>query len=264
MTTLTLDRARFPDLAPDALAYGSDPERRLAAIEIAREHELLDRIRQGVYWGKDDDDVPRGCLIGCMTHSAQHSEMQARYGIPETLAWLCDRIFEALPTPEAPSFVPAVMEAIPAGSDLSGVLDRWRLWMLRDLLGLLSLKDDVWRAVQGMGDLFARRVAGDEPSEGEWGRAAEAARAALEARTVLATRYTGAVWACRAAEEACVVKSAGDAVAAKSAWAAEDAWLPRDARRTGATAWGRRAREELLRLLRDAPVVGADVPKEDK
>lgn len=233
-TGLTLDLNRFALLSEDAPAYGGDPERKAAAVQIAQEHERLDRIVQGRYWTREDgENAPRGCLIGCMTHSGDHEQMQALYGVPYTIARLCDYIFENLPADEAPMFVPAVMEAIPTGADLSGVMDRFRAWMLRDLLNIPDLAADVRAAVEGMAVLFERRVAGDEPTETEWQAAADAAWDA---------------WDAGDARDAWAARAAYDARAARAAWDAGDA------RAAETCAWGKCARDVLLGILREAAV----------
>lgn len=152
-------------------------------------------------------------------------------GSASALAYLYDHIFEALPEAERKYWPEQHLEATPVGADLSGVMDRFRAWMLRDLLSIPDLAPDVYAAVEGMAVLFERRIAGDEPTEAEWDKAAWAARDVRDARVAWAARDAWAAWVARDA---------------RAAWVARDASVAGDA-------WGTRARDTLLKLLSEAP-----------
>ena len=139
------------------------------------------------------------------------------------IAYLIDQIFESLPLKTAVDWPVRAMSAIPTGADLSGVWDRWCVWMLRRLIAGAPAGADM-ASVAAMASLFERAVAGDEPTDAEW--AAEAAEAAWAAE---AARAAEAAWAARAAE------------AARAAWAAEAARA------------AEAAANELVRILRTAP-----------
>ncbi len=150
-----------------------------------RAHAEADEIVQGQYW-RDG----KGCAVGCLTHdpTGGHDRFPDLFGVPTPLAYLVDRLFEMQTPADAQRWPLRIMSAIPAGTDLSQVVDRWLLWMLRDLDAVAGENRGV---VSRMADLFERRVSGDEPSESEWreaARAAGAARAAWDAEDALVTR----------------------------------------------------------------------------
>jgi hypothetical protein len=187
----------------------------LARLE---EHRAADEIVQGLYWASKGSG--RGCAVGCLTHNPTggHRAFPKLWGIPVQLAYLIDNLFEALPLEEAKAWPQRIMSAIPVGADLSGVWDRWALWMLVDPQhGVARVSGASRGAVEAMGALFQRAVDGDEPPEEEWARTAEAARAAGAARAAWAAGAAWAAWAAWAA------RAAWAAEAAEAAWAAEAA-----------------------------------------
>ena len=210
----------------------------LARLE---EHRELDEIVQGLYWVGNGSW--KGCAVGCLTHDPKggHSAFPELWGIPVQLAYLIDGLFEALPLEEAKAWPQRIMSAIPVGADLSGVWDRWALWMLVDPeYGVARVARTSRGVVEAMGALFQRAVDGDEPSEEEWREAAGAAEAA---RVAWAAEAAWAAWAVR-----------------RAAWAAEAAWAARAAEAAEA-AWAAEAAEaatvqaqcdELVRLCEAA------------
>jgi hypothetical protein len=92
-----------------------------------RAHYEADEIVHGVYWQNG-----KGCAVGCTVHSTDHSGYEFFFGIPESLAYLEDAIFEGLPNKEAKDWPIAFMQAIPVGADLSDVTRRFFLAILGD------------------------------------------------------------------------------------------------------------------------------------
>lgn len=202
--------------------HGSVAEKKATLAQL-RAHRAADQIVKGSYWSDG-----KGCAVGCLTHSPDggHDQFPDRWGIPVQVAYLVDQLFELLPVEVAVEWPVRFMSAVPVGADLSGVWDRWCVWMLSGLV-----VDGVDGSVVVMRDLFVRAVAGDEPSVEEWSRAAWAAEAAWAARAAEAAR---AAWAARAARAAWAEGAAEAAWAAGAAWAAE-------------------ACDELVRLVKSAP-----------
>ena len=174
-----------------------------ATLKQLRAHRKLDQIVKGTYWQGNGDG--RGCAVGCLTHdpSGGHAKFPATWGVPQQIAYLMDQIFESLPLEEAKDWPVRIMSAIAPGADLSGVYDRWALWMLRRLTERAPAGTPM-AEVEVMASLFERVTSGDAPTDEEW--------------------------AARAAE---------------AAWAA------------GRREWGRAAADELVRLVKDAPLVAA-------
>jgi hypothetical protein len=159
------------------LSWHGDPELKARTVAEMQAHREADRLVRGQYW-----DNGKGCAVGCLTHDPDggHSQYPERWGIPEALAHLEDRIFEWLPNKDAQDWPVAFLEAIPVGADLSLVADRLKLWLLRDS-GLLDRSHtEVASAIDGVVALLARRLAGDEPSVDEWSSAARSAWSSAE------------------------------------------------------------------------------------
>jgi len=167
----------------NTLAWHSDPDLKTEVVARMKAHRADDSIIQGLYQQIDPDLASgyRGCLIGCTLpkrpadhDSGWHREVEALYGIPDSIGHLLDRIFENLPTEDGQHalFAVASIEAIPVGADLSLVASRLMLDILAEpAYGVLD------RAVAGSTrqatierviGLYRRRLAGDEPSRQEW------------------------------------------------------------------------------------------------
>jgi len=250
-------------------AWHNSPDLKTQVVDRLRQHRAADEIVHGVYQELDPDTASgyRGCAIGC-TLPAQpsynvdgidqitpgqgwHAQVEAEYGIPATIAHLIDGIFEALPTDrgEHADFAVAVIEAIPVGADLSLVSSRLMLDLLADpQRGMFQLCDegsDARTAVEAVAGLYVRRLAGDEPSEEDWDRAAWAAWAAGAA---------GAAWAARAAWAAEAAEAAWAAWAAEAARAAEAAEAARAAEAAEAAEAASWQAERLIHHLTTAPI----------
>lgn len=188
----------------DTLAYKGTMTK-TATLAQLREHRKLDQIVQGTYWVGNGKG--KGCAVGCLTHdpSGGHYQFPDKWGVPVQLAYLIDHIFESLPDDGTAQDWPVrIMAAIKVGSDLSGVFDRWALWMLRRLIEKAPAGTPM-AEVEVMASLFERETNDDPPSETEWTQAAWAAWAAEAARATRAAQATQAAsrheWGRAAADE---------------------------------------------------------------
>ncbi len=212
-------------------AYHGDPALRARTLAQMQAHHDADEIVQGTYWGRG-----RGCAVGCLTHDPHggHALYPVRWGIPELLARLEDRIFEGLSAEEARAWPIAFLGAIPLGADLSLVWPRFALAILTDeargVRRLTAEGSDQRAAVDRVGALFRRVVGGEGEvvSREEWGTAYAAAHAAA-------------------------AHAAADAAAAACAYAAADACAYAAADAAGRTHY-RWMADLLLALLAAAPV----------
>jgi len=100
---------------------------------------------------------------------------------------------------------------------MARIRDRFCAWVY----GPSGPGPDDLPAARAIGELFDRRVSGDEPMADEWDRAARAAWAARTARAAWAAWADWAAWAARAARTAWADWAAW---AARAAWAAWAAW----------------------------------------
>jgi len=196
-------------------------------------HYDADEIRRGFYW-KDG----KGCAVGCTIESKNepHKAFEEELGIPASIAHLEDTIFEGLSNGDAKKFPLRFLEAVPVKTDLSQVIPRFLVWLMKDLEKFTKPRSDQRKALQTVRKLYERRLAGETVPDEEFRAAAYDAAAydanadAADAATRSAARSAWAAWAANAA-----------AYAARSAYAAarsatDDAAAWADAEYTAADA----------------------------
>jgi hypothetical protein len=155
------------------LAYHGKQEEKSAILKQLRAHAKADEIRRGFYW-----EDGKGCAVGCTLHGSVHAEYEPRFGIPQVLARIEDRIFEGLPNAEAKKWPIAFMSAIKPGADLSDIWPQFAIWLLADPeKGVIRfVKTDAERAaIDGVAELYRQRVPRGDP---KWALAKKAAAAA--------------------------------------------------------------------------------------
>jgi len=242
------------------LAYHSNPKLKSAVLRQIRQHEQADRVIQGVYAKfTTRGTFARGCAVGCTLESLRRIEhlrtlehgdhaLYERYlGVPIALACLEDLIFEGLSRDEARTWPRRFARAIRPGADLSLVGPRF----LRGLLaepGAVQTQCARWPNIQpAVANVIALFnewfLSGQKPSTERWRVARDAAYAADADAAARAAYAAADAYAAYAAADA-----ASDAAAYAYAYAAADA------RRTEF----RRQSDLLLRLLREAPMGGAE------
>ena len=197
------------------IAFHGDPTIKATYLTRVRHHRQMDEIVQGVYY-ETDGPKPQMCSIGCTIHGSSHDDYARELGIPLTLVYLNERIFESLPARQAQIWPERFLSAIPVGADLDGVGDQFILWLLTDdgyNVGRFS-EESGKRAIDQVASLYRRKIAGDTILTQEW----EAARAAAEAAADSATRS-----ATRSAAEAAAEAAAWLAARAAAEWAARAA-----------------------------------------
>jgi hypothetical protein len=167
-----------------------------------QKHQDQDRVLRGTYG--TDAGKWRGCAVGCGLRSldaidgklrkqrqtdGDHARLAERLGIPLELVYLEDRIFESLPIDLAKAWPVRFANTIPCGVDLSMVWPRLACWLLTDAdYGVLRVakREDVRASIGAVAALYHRRIAGDEPSKGEWREARSASAAAASASNAAA------------------------------------------------------------------------------
>ena len=160
------------------LAFHGKPELKEFYVNRAIQHREADEIVQGYGYWKNG----KGCAIGCLAHTNTdtHLKLQEDAGLPMVVSRLADGIFEGLPKDLAMHWPQRYMEACAVGVDLSQVGDKFLHWLLVDLIdGIIKFaknkKSQV--AIQHVGDLCARKLAGEEIIRKDWRSAADAAAA---------------------------------------------------------------------------------------
>lgn len=184
----------------------------LAALEA---HAAADRIIQGHYWLRG-----RGCAVGCTLHDfatgeeSRHDLYPELFGIPEVLAYLEDGIFEALPRADARAWPLRFVRAIPEGADLTLVWPRFAVWLLADAEEGLARHARTGRqrsAIEAVAALYARIIAGEQPSNDEWTAARSAARSVASTPAAAAA---GPAWIAFDAPAAAAAAAGGTAATA--------------------------------------------------
>jgi len=224
-------------------AFHENPAIKATYLARVRAHREADELIRGTYW-----EDGKGCAVGCTIHGSDHSAYERELGIPATLAYLEDQLFESLPTEAAQQWPEHFLEAIPVGADLSLVWPQFAIWLLTDpQAGVIrfSRDDQARHAITGVAGLYQRVCTRQAVSREEWTAAAWAARDAADASWAAgvsraAARAAWAAWAAGAA--ALAARDAADA-----SWAAGAAGVSRAAARAAAR---KRQAEKLLELRR--------------
>jgi hypothetical protein len=141
-------------------------------------HAAADEIIQGSYW-----ENGKGCHVGCLVDvkkDAWHEELEKETGIPQALGYLFDRIFEGLPNGDAKLFARDTIKMVPPNTDLSNVVSKFLVWLMKDLQKYTKPRSDQRKALQNVRKLYERRLAGETVSDSEFAYAADAARAAYK------------------------------------------------------------------------------------
>jgi hypothetical protein len=206
------------------LAYHNDAAGKAVILAQLQAHRDADQIIQGVYW-----ENGKGCAVGCTIHSGKHAEYEPRFGIPQVLARLEDRIFEGLPNAVAKDWPLRFMAAIRPGAELSKVWPQFAAWLLvDDAHGVIRFaktdeQRDVMRDIAG---LYLKGETDREVWRALWLRASKirgaAAAAAYAAAAGAADAYAYAA-AAAAAYAYAAAAAAADAYAYAAAYAAYSA-----------------------------------------
>ena len=146
-------------------------------LETLAWHRVEGWIVQGWYYWQGG----RGCAVGCTLHEyapgeeESHALYEDLFGIPWSLAYLEDAIFEGLDVGSARAWPERFVGAIPEGADLAGMADRLALWILGGEDGPMARWCDR-EYLQPTLDLYRQLLAGVPPRVGRWREAARFAR----------------------------------------------------------------------------------------
>jgi hypothetical protein len=145
------------------IAFHADAGVKEKYLTRVRRHREADQLIRGRGW-----DGSRGCAVGCTLEKYDHASYETELGVPAALAHLEDFLFERMPIEAAMAWPERFLAAISPGASLSMVAAHWTIWLLEE--ELCRWASDASRVVVA---LYRRRIAGDEPSAGEWAEAAE-------------------------------------------------------------------------------------------
>lgn len=149
------------------LSYHNDRKIKENILAQLQAHFSADEIIKGVYW-----ENGKGCAIGCILHSNNHSEGEDRFGIPVAIFYLIDVLFEGLPNHLSKSFPLRVMSAISVGVDLSLVTYQFLHWLLVDPIGgvlrFVKTNSFEYRAINQVATLYQDVLNGFLVSHEQW------------------------------------------------------------------------------------------------
>ena len=160
-----------------AVAFGGSEQQKLELLAALAEQRRRGAIVREQPEAICDFRIRLGCPVPCQrTHTAtdgdpdedlgdHHRYMRTLHGVPAPLSALENAMFSNLPAALTTEWPQRFVGAIPAGADLGLAADRWLLWLLTEADSPLS---PVHERLEAPAELLRRRIAGDEPSAGEW------------------------------------------------------------------------------------------------
>ena len=165
------------------LAFRDTTVTKPAIMRQLRAHAEADAFIKGTYWQNG-----KGCAVGCTIHSGTHAEYESRFGIPQMLAHLEDRIFEGLPNGDAMAWPVRFINSIQPGADLSRVGWQFLYWLLTDDTVNPGIQHPSVRdAIRQCADVLVPLTKGKPADTSAARSAAEAAASALAARLASAS-----------------------------------------------------------------------------
>jgi hypothetical protein len=196
------------------LAYHNDETIKTNILTQLAAHRAADEIVKGRYW-----EHGKGCAIGCTIYSGRHVEYETRFGVPQVLARLEDRIFEGLPNDVAMTWPERFISAIPVGADLAMVWPCFALWLLSEELPQHARGSDLCAAaIAAVAALYAEWCeTGKAPSQDLWAEKRRAANVAYAAYAAYAANVADAAANANAAANAADAAYAAYAAAAYAA-----------------------------------------------
>jgi hypothetical protein len=202
------------------IAYNGDKKVKSKILKQLLAHAKADEIIKGKYW-----EGGKGCAVGCTIHSSDHAEYEPRFGVPQMLARLEDRIFEGLPNAEAKQWPIKFMSAIAPGADLSRVGWKFQYWLLTAEKLNPGINHPLVRdAVKKCADVLIPLTKG-QPVDGPAAWSAESA--ARSAARSAESAAESAAWSARSAESAAESAAwsarSAESAAESAAWSAESA-----------------------------------------
>ena len=123
-------------------------------------HYQADEIVKGQYW-----ENGKGCAVGCTIHSSNHEEYESKLGIPKSIAYLQDTIFEGLSNELAKDFPLQFLSAIKVGADLKNVWNLFVIWQLTNKkYGVLQYTNDK-KVIQDVADILVQDMVSSVSAE---------------------------------------------------------------------------------------------------
>lgn len=172
------------------IAFNNDPSLKEFVLAQLAEHREADKLVKGQYW-----ENGKGCAVGCTLRAvslrdgkeidySSHALYETSLGIPQIIARLEDRIFEALQNGDSQSWPERFTSAIRPGSDLTMVWPKFALWLLTEEVPQHTKNKRSLAALTDVAALYREWIDKSKPSTERW---LEARRNATATATAYAT-----------------------------------------------------------------------------
>ena len=194
------------------LSFNNNPKIKEQYIGIARYHRDADNFRQGHGYCRDGKVCALGCYHGTKTQKDCIDKNREIFGIPESLSFLEEIIFEKSSFSFAKEWPLRFIEAIPVGVDLSKIENQIKKFILEVVLKSIYFQP-VNKCIRDVILLLDIEISGNKVSDDMWSAARSAAASAADS-------VESAAWSAEAAARS-DVESAADS----AAWFAESAEL---------------------------------------
>lgn len=132
----------------------------------------------------EERGVPLTTVLADAARISWIDEAERAWGLSVVVGGVLERCFQRLASSEAAAFATSALSAIPVGADLDNIGAQW-------ILGILTDEDNGVRryttvgsaqrdAVDGVAELFQRKVSGADPTVAQWSAASVAAAQARD------------------------------------------------------------------------------------
>jgi hypothetical protein len=218
----------------DLRAYHGDEKLKEETVAKARMHKEAGEFVTDEYFSKNGKT--KVCAVGCITEDPNggHHLYPTRWGIPEWLAYLEEKIFTGLPDEKMAAWPERFLEAIPVGADFDGLADRLAIRRLKE--ECLPLSGEWPESVRGqVVAAIEQTIAALESGKSDDRSAAESAARSAEWSAARSAEWSAA-WSAESAESAAW---SAESAAWSAAWSAESAarsaeWAAESAARSAA------------------------------
>ena len=212
-------------------AWHNDVSLKTKMLQKAKEHREADEYSKGTY-GRYEEGEFKACSVGCsvrdldpernIEHLGDHEYLAEQLGVPLFITKIQDTIFERLSEGESMKWTERLFEAIPVGADLTSVMPRFLLSLMKRNIQNFDKEEDTeaYSAIEAVIKVLSDWVdAGSVDQE-----AANAAYAAANAAYAATRAANAANKAAYVVNAAYVAKAAANAANdANDAYAAEAA-----------------------------------------
>ena len=172
----------------DLIAFNGKPELKAFLLDQLAKHRAAERLLQGHGYWKGG----KGCAVGCTLEAVsrfngnaervidfgRHSLYEPELGIPQVLARLEDRIFEALDHETALGWPERFASAITPSANLTMVWPRFALWLLSEELPQRAKRKQTKASLADVAALYKEWIEGEMPVRERWVEARKTSYAA--------------------------------------------------------------------------------------